>query len=118
MAESRMRHVPPFSFAKGAVDERPGTCVRLGMATSRRTTDPLRIAAAQITGTLSRCVVGGQVSEDRALVEFGASLAAVPDVRWEAVLNEVAAAYVDKDGDVERRALDLLQRAGVDLERA
>ena len=87
------------------------------MAASRRTPDPLKIAAARISGIAQRCAAG-RVSSDAALVEVGAALGALPDVQWGEALADAASAFVDRSDSVAGRVLDVLQRAGVDLDRA
>jgi hypothetical protein len=88
------------------------------MATSRRSPDPLRIASAQILGTVERCVVANRLTEDQALVEIGAALGPVPEPSWHVVLADAAAGHVDTDEPWRRAALHLLVRAGADIDQA
>ena len=67
---------------------------------------------------MQRCVVAHGLTEDAALVEIGAALAAVPEVAWSAVLARAAASYVDSPDAWRQAALALLVRAGADVERA
>src|SRR5262245_49266404 len=55
------------------------------MASSRRSPDPLRVAAAKIAGVTQRWLAGG-ISDDQALVEVGAALGTVAVVVWPRVL--------------------------------
>lgn len=88
------------------------------MASSRRTPDPQRIAVAQISGTIERCVVAHGITEDQALVDIGAALGPIAEFGRPHVLAEAAASYVDSDQAWERSALQLLVRAGADVDEA
>jgi hypothetical protein len=88
------------------------------VATSRRSHDPHRIAAAQITGIVERCVAGRGLTGDQALVAIGAALGPVAELSWPRVLADAAASFVDSDEAWRQAALQLLVRAGVDVGEA
>jgi hypothetical protein len=93
-------------------------CYGRRVATSKRSPDPQRIAVAKIDGTLQRCVVASSITEDESLVAIGAALGPVAELSWPTVLADAAASYVDATEPWKQNALQLLVRAGVDLEEA
>jgi hypothetical protein len=88
------------------------------MATTRRSPDPQRIASAKISGTVERWIAGHGLTEDQALVAIGAALGPIAELTWPTVLADVAASYVDSAEQWKQDVLQLLLRAGVDLDAA
>jgi hypothetical protein len=85
---------------------------------SGRNPDPVRVVAAQLGGTAERCVIGGGLTDDQALVEFGTDLGPLSPAQRQAALDYATARYVEAGTDVAAAIAALLERAGADLERA
>jgi hypothetical protein len=87
-----------------------------------RRSDPIRVAAAAISGVAERVALLGRTPDAEALVEIRENLARLPADRRQAALDEAAAAFIDSERPGAVRwlpvALALLARAGADLERA
>jgi hypothetical protein len=77
------------------------------------------VAAAQISGTAERCVIGRSLTEDQALVEIGEALAAIgPGQPRRKALAYAVARYVDDTTDAATAITTLLERAGADIDQA
>lgn len=76
------------------------------------------MAAAQIQGTVRRCVVGERITGPEAIVEMGEALAELPAAWRQEVLDQAAAQYVRPSAAGDEHwfpaALALMVEAGAD----
>jgi hypothetical protein len=85
---------------------------------SGRNPDPARVVAAQLGGTAERCIIGHGLTDDQALLDFGACLGPLSPSQRQLALDYATARYVDDEADPAKAIVLLLARAGANLDRA
>jgi hypothetical protein len=85
---------------------------------SGRNANAVRVIAAQLGGTAERYVTGSGLTDDQALVEFGASLGPLAPAQRQEALDYATARYVDDPTAAAAAITALLVRAGADLDGA
>lgn len=81
---------------------------------------PIGVAAAQVSGVVAAFAHLHRISEDEALAEIGEILAAVPKADRAEVLARATQGYLvpSHGGFWYDQAVELLQKTGVDMDRA